>query len=126
MKPLVHKKAKRVRHEAPVRVKLHVAKGDTVRVISGDDKGKRGQIAPGVPEDRSRGGRGREHDQEAPARDARPPRRDHRARGADPSLQGDADRPEDGEPTRIRRRRDADGTVERVGVKSGQSIPRSR
>jgi len=29
-------------------------------------------------------------------------------------------------PTRIRRRRDADGTVERVGVKSGQSIARSR
>jgi len=34
--------------------------------------------------------------------------------------------PKSGEPTRIRRKRDADGTVERIAVKSGQSIPRSR
>ncbi len=27
-----------------MRLKLHVTKGDTVQVISGDDKGKRGQI----------------------------------------------------------------------------------
>mgnify|MGYP001024769206 CR=1 FL=1 len=44
MKPLVYKKAKRVRHQAPVRQRLHVAKGDTVQVISGDDKGKRGAV----------------------------------------------------------------------------------
>ena len=44
MKPLVYKKAKRVRHQAPVRQRLHVAKGDTVQVISGDDKGKRGPV----------------------------------------------------------------------------------
>ena len=43
MKPLVHKKAKRVRQQPPVRLQLHVTKGDTVQVISGDDKGKRGQ-----------------------------------------------------------------------------------
>ena len=34
--------------------------------------------------------------------------------------------PKSGEPTRVRRRRDADGTVERIAVKSGQPIPRSR
>ena len=34
--------------------------------------------------------------------------------------------PKSGEPTRMRRRRDADGTVERIAVKSGQPIPRSR
>jgi len=44
MKPLVYKKAKRVRHQAPVRMRLHVTKGDTVQVISGDDKGKRGAV----------------------------------------------------------------------------------
>ena len=44
MKPLVYKKAKRVRQPAPVRMKLHITKGDTVQVISGDDKGKRGQV----------------------------------------------------------------------------------
>jgi hypothetical protein len=31
-----------------------------------------------------------------------------------------------GTPTRVRRRRDADGMVERIAVTSGQSIPRSR
>jgi hypothetical protein len=34
--------------------------------------------------------------------------------------------PKSGEPTRIRRQKDADGTVERVAVKSGQSIARNR
>jgi len=34
--------------------------------------------------------------------------------------------PKTGEPTRIRRRKDADGTLERIAVKSGQSIPRNR
>ncbi len=34
--------------------------------------------------------------------------------------------PSSGEPTRVRRRVDADGTVERIAVKSDQPIPRSR
>jgi len=34
--------------------------------------------------------------------------------------------PKSGEPSRIRRRRDADGTVERIAVKSDQSIARNR
>jgi large subunit ribosomal protein L24 len=34
--------------------------------------------------------------------------------------------PQSGEPTRVRRRRDADGTVERIALKSDQPIPRSR
>jgi hypothetical protein len=34
--------------------------------------------------------------------------------------------PKSGEPTRVRRRRDTDGTVERIAVKSDQPIPRSR
>ena len=49
MKPLVYKKAKRVRHQAPVRMRLHVTKGDTVQVISGDDKGKRGRCSGSTP-----------------------------------------------------------------------------
>src|SRR4029078_11816768 len=44
MKPLVFKKAKRVRHQAPTRMRLHITKGDTVQVISGEDKGKRGGV----------------------------------------------------------------------------------
>ncbi len=35
MKPLVFKKAKRIRHQAPTRMRLHITKGDTVQVISG-------------------------------------------------------------------------------------------
>jgi hypothetical protein len=34
--------------------------------------------------------------------------------------------PQSGEPTRVRRRRDTVGTVERIAVKSDQPIPRSR
>jgi large subunit ribosomal protein L24 len=34
--------------------------------------------------------------------------------------------PTSGEPTRVRRRVDTDGTMERIAVKSGQPIPRSR
>jgi large subunit ribosomal protein L24 len=34
--------------------------------------------------------------------------------------------PKSGEPTRVRRRRDKDGTIERIAVKSGQPIPRPR
>jgi hypothetical protein len=34
--------------------------------------------------------------------------------------------PKTGAPSRIRRKVDADGTVERIAVKSGEPIPRSR
>jgi large subunit ribosomal protein L24 len=34
--------------------------------------------------------------------------------------------PKSGEPTRVRRKLDKDGTVERLSVKSGQPIPRNR
>ena len=34
--------------------------------------------------------------------------------------------PTTGAPTRIRRQKDADGTVERIAVKSGAAIPRTR
>src|SRR5437870_7077991 len=44
MKPLVYKKSRRVRGTEPARHKLHLAKGDRVRVISGDDRGKEGKI----------------------------------------------------------------------------------
>jgi large subunit ribosomal protein L24 len=34
--------------------------------------------------------------------------------------------PKSDQPTRVRRVKDADGTVERISVKSGASMPRSR
>src|SRR5207249_4723668 len=46
MKPLVFKKSRRARRteREPVRHKLHVAKGDRVRVIRGDDRGCEGKV----------------------------------------------------------------------------------
>src|SRR3989442_12403342 len=45
MKPLVYKKSRREqRSTAPIRHKMHVAKGDVVRVISGEHRGKEGKI----------------------------------------------------------------------------------
>src|SRR5437667_8828377 len=44
MKPLVYKKSRRERGTEPERHKLHVAKGDVVRVISGEHRGKEGKI----------------------------------------------------------------------------------
>src|SRR6266511_4129633 len=49
MKPLVYKKSRRVRGMEPTRHKLHVAKGDTVRVISGEHKGKEGRVLHVLP-----------------------------------------------------------------------------
>ena len=44
MKRLVYRKAKRPRQKTMTRVKMHITKGDTVEVVSGNDKGKRGQV----------------------------------------------------------------------------------
>jgi large subunit ribosomal protein L24 len=127
MKPLVYKKARRVRHAPPVRQKLHVTKGDTVQVISGDDKGKRGRVLQVLPKSgrviieginlvkRHRratapGGESGIITMAAPV---------HHSKVMLVDLKS-------GEPTRIRRQKDKDGTVERIAVKSGQPIPRTR
>src|SRR5437870_12642583 len=45
MKPLVFKKSRRdAGPREPERHKLHIAKGDTVRVISGEHRGKEGKV----------------------------------------------------------------------------------
>ena len=46
MKPLVYKKARRLRHAPPVRQKLHVTKGDTV-VVTIKDAIPTGQVKKG-------------------------------------------------------------------------------
>lgn len=126
MKPLVYKKAKRVRHKPVERVKMHVTKGDTVRIISGDDKGKEGRVLQVHPKTGRITVEGlnivKRHLRASQNTEAgivsRPaPLHHSKAMLLDPKT---------GEPTRVRRRKDADGTVERVAVKSGQSIPRNR
>ena len=45
MKPLVYKKSRvRAERREPERHKMHIAKGDTVRVISGEHRGKEGKV----------------------------------------------------------------------------------
>jgi large subunit ribosomal protein L24 len=126
MKPLVYKKAKRVRHKPVERVKMHITKGDTVRIISGDDKGKEGRVLQVHPKTGRITVEGlnivKRHLRASQNTEAgivsRPaPLHHSKAMLLDPKT---------GEPTRVRRRKDADGTVERVAVKSGQSIPRNR
>jgi large subunit ribosomal protein L24 len=131
MRRLVHRKAKRAKQKPVSRMKLHITKGDTVEIISGNDKGKRGQVIRVFPET------GRI------LVDGVNVRKKHQK----PQQSGDGSvseggiiekllpidhsnamliDPKSGEPTRIRRQRDQDGTVERIAVKSGQSIPRNR
>ena len=126
MKPLVYKKAKRVRHPAPVRMRFTITKGDTVQVISGDDKGKRGRVLRVHPktaritiEGVNVVKRHRRATQTSESGIVEFPAPIHHSK----AMLID---PKSGEPTRIRRRVAADGTVERIAVKSDQPIPRNR
>lgn len=125
MKPLVYRKAKRVRDTAPVRVRMHVTKGDLVQVMSGDDKGKRARVLRVYPktgrvtvEGVNVVKRHRKATQTTAAGILEFPAPIHHSKVMliDPKT---------GQPTRVRRRVDADGTVERI-AKSGEPIPRSR
>ena len=126
MKPLVYKKARRVRRQAPERQRLAITKGDTVQVISGEDKGKRGRVLRVHPktgritiEGVNVVKRHRRATQTAEAGIIEFPAPIHHSK----AMLID---PKSGEPTRVRRQRDADGTVERIAVKSDQPIPRNR
>ena len=111
-----------------MRVKLHITKGDTVQVISGDDKGKRGRVLQVYPQDRRVTIEGvniiKRHRSATPDQ----PRRGSSSVEA-PIHHSKAMLidPKSGEPTRVRRRttsrrnRGADREC-----KSGQPIPRSR
>ncbi len=127
MEPLVYKKSRKVRGKEPIRHKLHVAKGDTVRVIRGEARGKEGKILHVYPKQfrivvegvnlvkkhkRATTPQGESGIIEFPAPIA-----------ASNVMLLD---PKSGHPTRVRRRKDKDGTVERIAVKSGQPIPRVR
>ena len=109
------------------RVKLHVTKGDTVRVMRGEDKGKEGKVLRVLPKTgriviegvnivkkhrkaRSEQEQGGIIEMPAPVHASNVMLLD----------------PKNGTPTRTKRRTDADGTKERLSVKSGEPIPRSR
>jgi large subunit ribosomal protein L24 len=126
MKPLVYKKRKRERNQPAPRFKLHVTKGDTVQVISGENKGKRARVLRADP----RTGRVtlegvnmvKRHSKATQTTEAgiiEKPAPIHHSK----VMLID---PKSGAPTRVKRRIDKDGTVERIALRSGQPIPRSR
>lgn len=126
MRRLVHRKKKRVRNGPVARQKSLIAKGDTVQVMRGDDKGKQGEV---LRVDRKRG--------RVVIRDVRIVKKHRKPRSEQDEggiIQFEAPidvsnvmliDPKSKSPSRVRRKRDADGTVERVSVKSGQAILRS-
>jgi large subunit ribosomal protein L24 len=116
-----------VRHQINAeRVKTKITKGDTVRVTRGDDKGKEGTVIRVFLK------KGR-----ATVEGVNIVKRHRKARTAE-EQSGIIEMPapvalsnlmlidpKSGAPTRVRARIDADGTKERVSVKSGDAIPRS-
>jgi large subunit ribosomal protein L24 len=127
MKPLVYRKAKRTRQKPVVRHKLRITKGDTVQVISGDDAGKRGKVLRTYPKTGritiegvnvvTKHVRATQSGQTSGIVRREAPIHHSKAMLIDPKTNA---------PTRVRRVKDADGTVERVSVRSGAAIPRSR
>ena len=109
------------------RVKMRVSKGDTVRVMRGEDRGKEGKVLRTYPKT------GR-----VVVEGANIVKRHRKARSAE-DQGGIVDfpapihasnvmllDPKNDQPTRTRRRIDTDGTKERLSIKSGEAIPRVR
>jgi len=127
---LTHRKTagrrSRVRHQINVeRVRLHVAKGDTVRVVRGDDRGKEGKIIHVYPKT----GRVTIEGVNIVKRHRKARRAEEKSQIMEMPAPVHASNvmlldPKSGVPTRIRARVDADGTKERISVKSGDAFPR--
>ena len=109
------------------RVRLHVTKGDTVRVVRGDDKGKEGKVTRVYPKTGrvlvegvnivKKHRRARNADEQSGIIEMPAPIHASNVMLLDPKS---------GEPTRMRRQIDEDGTKERIAVKSGEALPRTR
>lgn len=127
MKPLVYRKSKRRKtQKEPPRHKLRIAKGDRVRVLRGEDRGAEGTVIRVHPKTNRVVVEGvnvvtkhRRATANAEGGIVKFPAPIH----ASNVMFLD---PKSGEPTRVRRQKDKDGTVERLSVRSGQPIPRNR
>jgi len=127
MKPLVYKKASRRRVVKTAKLKMHITRGDTVQIISGDEKGKRGKVLKAIPAKGKvvvegvnvvkRHRKARQQGEESQILSFPAPIAASKVMLLDPKTDT---------PVRVRRRVDTDGTVERVSVRSGEPIPRSR
>ena len=126
MKPLVYKKSRQKKARKVRPHKMHIAKGDLVRVISGAHKGVEGDVIRVMPRKNQVVVDGvnvvtkhRKPTQNEEGGIIKFPAPIH----ASNVMLLD---PKSGDPTRIRRQKDKDGTVERLSVRSGQPIPRKR
>ena len=109
------------------RVTIHVTKGDTVKVVRGDDKGhvgkvmrvylKTGRVVVEGANFVKRHRKARTAEEQGGIVSFEAPIHSSNVMLLDPKSD---------EPTRTRRRIDADGTKERISVKSGDAIPRAR
>lgn len=109
------------------RVKVHVTKGDTVRVMRGDYKDKEGEVIRVHPKTGrvtvkgvnivKRHRRARRPEEQSGIIEMEAPIHASNVMLIDPKS---------GKPTRVRMRRDEDGNKERISAKSGDSIPRKR
>jgi large subunit ribosomal protein L24 len=118
-----------VRHARNVeRVKMRITKGDTVRVMRGEDKGKEGKVLRVFPKTGrltvdgvnvvKRHRKARRAEEQSGIIEFPAPIHASNVMLLDPTKEA--------KPTRIRMRIDEDGTKERISVKSGESIARSR
>ena len=109
------------------RIKMRVSKGDTVRVMRGEDRGKEGKVLRIFPKTGRVLVEGinivKKHRKARTADDQSGIIEAPAAVHASNLMLLDA---KTGEPTRTKARIDSDGTKERVGVRTGEPIPRTR
>jgi large subunit ribosomal protein L24 len=117
-----------VRHQRKAeRVLMPITKGDTVRVMRGEDKGKEGKVLRVFTKTGritveginivKRHRKARRAEEQSAIIEMPAPVHHSNVMLLDPKG---------GKPTRVRRRIDADGTKERISAKSGDAIPRNR
>ena len=109
------------------RVLMPVTKGDAVRVLRGEDKGKAGKILRVFTKTGritieginivKRHRKARRAEEQSAIIEMPAPVHHSNVMLLDPKS---------GKPTRVRRRIDTDGTKERISAKSGDAIPRNR
>ena len=118
------KKRNRIRHAINrERIKFRIKKGDTVRVMRGEDKGKEGKVIRVYPKTGrltiegvnivKKHRKSRRADEQSAIIDFPAPVHASNVMLLDPKS---------GDPSRIRMRIDEDGTKERIAVKSGEAV----
>ncbi|MBV6521068.1 MAG: hypothetical protein MNPFHGCM_01191 [Gemmatimonadaceae bacterium] len=122
------KRLGQVRHaRKSERTKLWITKGDSVRVMRGEDKGRDGKVLRVFPKTGritveginmvKKHRKARRAEEQSAIIDMPAPIHHSNVMLLDPK---------DGKPARVRRRVDADGTKERISTRSGEAIPRTR